>query len=71
MTALLAIAFPLSCLLALKLALGSMRNEWSAAAHVVSRARAEVRPVYVRRTASAVSRDRAATGPWAVRALGC
>jgi hypothetical protein len=71
MTALLAIAFPLCCLLALKLALRSMRKEWAAAASVVSRVREDTRPIHVRRTATLVSRDRVASGPWAPRALGC
>lgn len=71
MTALVAIAFPFCCLLAIRIALHSMRNEWGAALNVVGQARGTARVVRVRRIDAAISRDRAAATRWAAPALGC
>jgi len=71
MTALLAIGFPLCCLIALKLAMQSMRSEWVAVADVVYQARVSAKPVRVRRLEAPVIPGQVATGPWAEPALGC
>lgn len=70
MTALLAIAFPLCCLIALMLASQAISSEWVATSDVVLQARKPNKTVRLRRLDASVSQDRVAATPWAEPALG-